>query len=167
MDMRIGPIHPSWKQIVAVTVVAVMAVTWVLLRIQQSGFGKGEVTIGDRITVSVDVAASAATRRQGLSGRDGLGEDEGMLFIFGTDSPQRFWMKDMRFPLDALWIRDGVLVDLSVSIPPPSEGGEIPVFLSKEPVDAILEVPAGFAARHGLKLGLPVAYRIDRYGGLR
>lgn len=155
------------KKVLVIGIVVVMVLSWTLLRVQLTGFGKGEVTIGDGAQVQVDVAASDETRQRGLSGRTALGENEGMLFLFGEPVPQTFWMKDMNFPIDSLWIRDGEIVDIIVDTPPPKEGEDIPVFASREPVDAVLEVPSGFAARNGLRLGTPVRMRIDRYGRLR
>lgn len=138
-----------------------------VLRWQYAGFGSGEVRIDGNIIVEVDIAASDPTRERGLSGRESLGEDEGVLFLFAIPAQYTFWMKDMRFPIDALWIKDGAIVDISIDVQPPQPGQEIPVFFPAVPAEAVLEVPAGFARRHGLKLGMPVEIRIDRRGALR
>lgn len=52
----------------------------------------------------LEVAKGAADRAQGLAGRDSLPQDQGMLFIFPKDKKPCMWMKDMRFPLDILWL---------------------------------------------------------------
>lgn len=137
---------------------AAMLIAAGALTLQQRQVGRGTVTIDGRIRVYVEVAATPATRAQGLSGHAPLAADEGMLFIFEQPGLHGFWMKDMLFPLDFLWIRDGVLVDLTPDVPAPVPGQPLPSYFPREPVDAMLEVPAGFARQHGLKLGLPVTY---------
>jgi hypothetical protein len=160
--------HLDTRAFVGLVVVAILAVTALLLRYQQAGFGAGEVTIGDNLAVAVEVAASDATRERGLSGRNRLETGHGVLFLFAQPAKYSFWMKDMRFPIDAIWIRDGKIVDLSIGIQPPQTDEEVPLSFSPiEAADAVLEVPAGFAAEHGLRLDLPVTYRIDRRGALR
>ncbi|MFH1047181.1 MAG: DUF192 domain-containing protein [Patescibacteria group bacterium] len=159
--------HFGTKGIIALVVLILMTVSTLLLRYQQSGLGSGTVTIDQRIEVSVDVAASDVTRARGLSGRTSLALDQGLLFLFAQPDKYVFWMKDMNFPLDVIWIKDGEIVDLTLDIRPAADGENIPTFAPLFEADAVLEVPAGFAQQHGLKLGLPVTYRIDRRGALR
>src|SRR3989344_6562762 len=54
----------------------------------------------------VEIADTDVTRENGLSDRLTLPENAGMLFIFNTDDYHHFWMKDMNFPLDLIWIDD-------------------------------------------------------------
>lgn len=160
------PIDDRTKVLVLLSIAGLLVLAAVL-RWQYAGFGKGQVVIGEDVVVKVDVAASDHTRERGLSGREALRPDEGMLFLFPIPAKYTFWMKDMRFPLDAVWIKDGEIVDLSIGVRPGEPGEQIPVFFPVVPADSVLEVPAGFAARHGLRLGMPVTVRIDRRGTLR
>jgi len=155
------------RGMMALVVLAVMFISVPLLRYQQSKFGAGEVVIDQNIVVQVDVAASDKTRAKGLSGRESLAMDEGVLFLFANPGKYVFWMKDMNFSIDAIWLRDGEIVDLTTNIEPTLAGEDIPTFAPLVLADAVLEVPAGFSQQHGLKLGLPVEYRIDRRGALR
>ncbi|MEA3249880.1 MAG: DUF192 domain-containing protein [Patescibacteria group bacterium] len=155
------------KATLTIFVLVAIVVATGLLKYHQAGFGKGTVTIGDGPAIPVLVAASDATREKGLSGRKEMDADSGMLFLFATASKYKFWMKGMEIPLDAVWMRDGEIVDITIGIAPPVEGEEIPFFSPVTEADSVLEVPAGFAARHGLKLGLPVKFDIDRRGALR
>ncbi len=155
------------KAILAAGLLLVIVVATGLLRYQQYGYGAGTVTIGDGPAIPVEVAASDSTRERGLSGRGKMDPDSGMLFLFSEPDRYVFWMKGMVIPLDAVWIRDGEIVDITTGLQPPAEGEEIPLFSPVSPADAVLEVPAGFAERYGLKLGLPVRYKIDRRGALR
>lgn len=62
-----------------------------------------KLKVGSR-DYSLLTAATAAAREKGLSGRASLPKNQAMLFIFPAEASQCFWMKDMRFPLDTLWL---------------------------------------------------------------
>jgi uncharacterized membrane protein (UPF0127 family) len=105
---------------------------------------------------SVDLADTLAKRIQGLSGRERLREDQGMLFLFPYSSRQSFWMKDMKFPLDMVWISSGRIVDISKDVPVPTPGQSVlslPQFAPSAPVDTVLEIDAGLSTRYGFKIG--------------
>lgn len=152
----------SRKTILYGAVLVLMAVAWSYLAITGRQTSEGKVAIGEDIFVHVDIAVTPAARAKGLSGRPSLGENEGMLFVFGVPAKYQFWMKDMLFPLDLIWIRDGEIVDMTVDVPAPGPNGEPPVYSPFEPADMVLEVRAGFAAAHGLRVGLPVTVAVDR-----
>ena len=120
------------------------------------------VVAGDAIFV-VDVAETLEERAQGLSGRPSLGEGTGMLFIFEEESIHSFWMKEMQFPLDFLWIDGGCTVaDITVDVPQPAEGTELsklPTYRPDVPAKFVLEINAGEAAARGISKGDPVAFR--------
>ena len=61
-------------------------------------------------SVKVDLALTAAEQMQGLSGRTELKENEGMLFIFPQSGNYPFWMKDMNFPIDMIWLGEDLKV---------------------------------------------------------
>ena len=80
------------------------------------------VTIG-AATWPVELAITPAERSQGLSGRDVLPTGTGMLFIFEGDQHLTFWMPDMNFPLDMVWIDSGCrVVDATLNAPVPEPG---------------------------------------------
>ncbi|MCE9643722.1 DUF192 domain-containing protein [Candidatus Parcubacteria bacterium] len=109
--------------------------------------------------IRVDVATTTAAVRKGLSGRTRLEEDEGMLFIFSVPDIYRFWMPDMNFPIDIIWVHDGVVADISRNVSNEFDPAK-PVFYSpRVKVEQVLEVNAGFAAEHGIEVGDPVVLR--------
>ncbi len=112
------------------------------------------VVIDGRVQYNVEVAESAAAKAKGLSYRDSLAPDAGMLFVFSEPEIRYFWMNGMRIPLDVLWIRDGVVVGLQENIPhPAANNGETARFQSPEPADMVLEIRAGEIAQQGIKAG--------------
>lgn len=115
-------------------------------------FGKGtSVKIGNT-TIEVELADTQSARIKGLSGRTSLGNKEGMLFIFPEKSVQKFWMKEMKFPLDIIWI-DGERIAGIVYGVEPETGDQLTIYSSPEPVDKVLEVNAGTALAKGIKVG--------------
>jgi uncharacterized membrane protein (UPF0127 family) len=105
-----------------------------------------EVRVGGA-TVQAEVAASDDARKQGLSGRPSLAEDRGMLFVYPGHAERTYWMKGMRFPIDIVWIDSGRVTRVEREVPVPA-GGNLPLYSSRGPVDRVLEVRSGWAARH-------------------
>ena len=110
-----------------------------------------EVTIGIH-RVQVEVADTPERMSQGLSGRASLAEGRGMIFPYARADRHGFWMYDMHFDIDMVWIRGGRIVDVTSRAPhdPP---GELPVYRPAVPADLVLEVPAGTAEKLGWKIG--------------
>lgn len=99
-----------------------------------------------------EVADTPESRAQGLSGRDTLAPQAAMLFVFPEPTRSPFWMKDMNFPLDILWLDDQrQIIGLVENLAPDSYPN---VVLPPAPVKYVLEINAGLAAKHGLKTGL-------------
>jgi hypothetical protein len=96
----------------------------------------------------VEIADSEKERNQGLSGRSKLKDDEGMLFIFEREGIYPFWMKDMKFDLDFIWIRKGKVVDITKRVPRPvGADDEIATVKPDIEVDRVLEINSGLADR--------------------
>lgn len=101
----------------------------------------------------VDVAVTPKQRERGLSGRKKLENNEGMLFLFEDPGLFHFWMREMLFPLDFIWIDGNTIVDLSKNVPHPT-GNESAIELApKEPVDKVLEINAGTIDAIGATIG--------------
>lgn len=113
--------------------------------------------------IGVDVAATEAARDQGLGGRDSLADDRGMLFLFPAPGSYGFWMKDMRFPIDIVWVASGAVAGWEADVDPQigAAESELKVYEPPEPVDSVIELPAGKAAALGLRVGDPVIEHIE------
>jgi hypothetical protein len=103
--------------------------------------------------VIVDVADTDAKRAEGLSKRERLAEMEGMLFIYPAPGIYYFWMKDMNFDLDFVWINNGTIVDITQNV---SHNNRETLCFSKVAVNMILEVNAGFVKKNLIKVGSKV-----------
>ena len=102
-------------------------------------------------TVHVDVADTPALREKGLGGRAGLAEGQGMLFVFQQDGLYAFWMKDMSFAIDIIWLNsDGKIVYRAQSVSPDTYPQ---AFRPDSPSRYVVELPAGFAKEYNLHIG--------------
>lgn len=110
-------------------------------------------------TFLLELALTPEEKQRGLSGRDSLPQNHAMLFPYDHKELYGFWMKDMRFPLDFLWIDGNTIVDITKHVPAPT-GSTQPVSLQPgKPVDKILELNAGVADSIGAKIGDTVIFK--------
>lgn len=108
-----------------------------------------------KTTVSAELAADDASRMQGLMFRKVMGKSEGMLFIFPSDSRMPFWMHNTYLALDIIFISaDHQIVDIAGNAQPLSDE----LIQSKGTYRYALEVNAGFAKQHQIKIGDKVEF---------
>ena len=105
------------------------------------------------LSIPVEVRRTPAELQKGLSGRPSLDSDTGMLFVFKTKALHPFWMPDMNFPIDIVWITDGAVVGVNKRVSN-EFNSDHPVFYKPPvPVDYVLEVNSGFLDQHKLRVG--------------
>lgn len=113
-------------------------------------YQKKEITIKEKV-IHVSIADTYETRAKGLSNTDPLLENEGMLFVFATPGYYGFWMKDMKYPLDIIWLdKNYKVVSLQKDISPESYPT---IFKPQVLASYVLEVPAGFVELYGIQNG--------------
>ena len=102
------------------------------------------------IDLLVDIADEPNEQAQGLSGKDKMAENKGMLFIFPQPLVASFWMKDMRFALDMLWIdANSIIVGITKNISPDTFPK---TFQPPSPIKYVLEVNSGWSDRNKIKI---------------
>ena len=107
-------------------------------------------------TVYTEAAYTPAEWEMGLMNRTYLNEDAGMLFIFPIQQQQTFFMKNMRIPLDIVFITaDNHVLEIYASVPP-CTSDPCARYTSSAPIKYALEVNSGFCARNGIASGDPV-----------
>ena len=105
------------------------------------------------VLLTVELAETTSAQEKGLSGRQSLPNDHGMLFVFDHEDNWGFWMVDMRFPLDIIWFnsnRQEVFVEQDLS---PCTPQFCPVYTPDAKAMYVLEVNAGFVAAHHITVG--------------
>lgn len=125
---------------------------------------EGELTLFEDETDSVlaslniEIADNDYETETGLMYRKGMGDDQGMLFVFPEQAMHSFYMKNTEFPLDILFIKNDMrIASIQENAQPLNESG----LSSKVPVQYVLEVNAGLVKKWGLKVGDSITYRKD------
>ncbi len=106
----------------------------------------------DGSCISVEIPRGMDEMARGLMFREKLNEDEGMLFIFQCEDKYPFWMKNMKFPIDIIWMdSNGRVVHIERSVPPCKRE---PCIIYKPKVKAkyVLEVVANFTIKQNITL---------------
>jgi len=112
------------------------------------------LTIGNTL-IKVEIADSQIERSVGLSNRENLSPDHGMLFNFPQPGLQQFWMKDMIIPLDFIFIDNKTIVDLKGNVLPNSYPS---IIFGNKPYNYIIELNAGEIKKNNIKINQKISY---------
>lgn len=107
--------------------------------------------------INAEIADTLEKQEKGLSGRQTLPEGQGMLFVFGTSGHYSFWMKDMNFSLDFIWISGNEIVEIIKNVQPEGDQPQR-ILIPKNKIDKVLEVSAGVTDRMGVQEGDKVEF---------
>ena len=121
----------------------------------------------DGASFDVELALDNEQASLGLSYRESLPPGTGLLFVYPEERMRTFWMFEMKFPLDMLWIDgDCKVADLSENVPIPEPGmkdSELPLYSPRVPVRHVFEINAGESRQYGIDIGDKVVFA----GGLK
>ena len=105
-------------------------------------------------TFNIEIAKTLKEKEIGLSTKKILSQNAGMLFLFNKPAYYPFWMKNMKFPIDIIFIRNGRIVTIHKNVKPPTNSNENPpIYRSSEPADIVLEINAGLSEKYNFKEG--------------
>jgi uncharacterized protein len=114
------------------------------------------VTVNGLVLVA-DIAATNEQRTRGLSLKDSLAQNEAMLFVFDNEAEHIFWMKDMKFPIDIIWIDSNkTVVHIEHNLEPCSSEVLCPTYKPNDDSLYVLETVGGFAVEHDIVKGTQV-----------
>ena len=110
-------------------------------------------------TLSLAVANSAAERQQGLSNLE-VPPRDGMLFVFDQTDSWGIWMKEMRFAIDIVWLRDGRVVQVANEAMPQAgmPDSQLTVYRPDGTADIVIELASGRADQLGIIEGVQVEF---------
>lgn len=140
-----------WTAVIVLAVAIASAVFW---NAKKNSSGSPTLAIAGHL-LKVEIADTEEKQQQGLSGRDSLPQNSGMLFIMPMPGRYTFWMKDMKFPIDLIWIKDGKVVDIiqNAKIELNTKDDDLLRYVSVVDANMVLEVNAGFAEKYQIKSG--------------
>src|SRR5918999_5859831 len=128
------------------------------LRSVSYGYRQVNVTVNGLVLVA-DIAATDEQRTKGLSVKDRLAENEAMLFVFDNEAEHTFWMKNMKFPIDIIWIdTDKTVVHIEHNLQPCSSELLCPTYKPNDDSMYVLETLGGFAERYDIVKGTRVDF---------
>lgn len=107
-------------------------------------------------TFSVFVAKSDIEKQVGLSSKEKIAESQGMLFLFDKPDYYSFWMKEMKFPIDIIYIDNNKVTTVISNVKPPSKPEDLTIYQPKAKSDMVLEVNAGLAQKYNIKEGTTI-----------
>ncbi|PCI18808.1 hypothetical protein COB64_04640 [Candidatus Wolfebacteria bacterium] len=109
---------------------------------------------GQKFDLTLAISPQDAAR--GLSGTTSLPINEGMLFVFKVPGTHGFWMKDMNFAIDIIWISgDNKIVHIQHDATPESFPE---VFEPNDPAVYVLEINSGLSREHGFEIGTNITF---------
>ncbi len=136
--------------LLAISIIFVLTIVFGIIFIVPRTLTYRNVQIGNT-NIRVIIASTPKEKERGLGGRDNLARNEGMLFVFDQPGQYPFWMKEMRFPLDIIWIDQNFkIVDIEDDISPNTYPK---TFVPGIPAQYILEVNANFTRKNAITIG--------------
>lgn len=103
--------------------------------------------------VFADVADTEEKRYRGLSGRKSMSDREGMIFLFTEYAKPVFVMREMNFPIDIIWLKDGVIQEITKNVLPQKTGEILKPYIPSQEVNMVIEVQAGLSERFDIAAG--------------
>lgn len=119
-----------------------------------------EVRIGSGF-FSVQTAATNASREKGLGGVEALGPTDGLLMVFGSDALYGIWMKDMKVPIDIIWLdAEKKVVHMVTAADPALSISK--TFTPTVPARYVLELKAGMIQSSAIKIGSVATFNLEK-----
>lgn len=118
-----------------------------------------QIKVGQNI-INIETAKTPSERAKGLGGRESIATNSGMLFVFDSPKKYQFWMKDMKFPIDMIFINNGQVVDFLKNVPAPTSNqkdSDLPRYQPIADMDMVLEVQNGYIEKNNVSVGDSVA----------
>ncbi|NQU83725.1 MAG: DUF192 domain-containing protein [Parcubacteria group bacterium] len=137
------------KQTFLLSVFIIVVITSMTLGFIQKRPKYGQVVIGEN-RLKVELADTVSKRTSGLSNRENLQDNMGMLFVFGKAERHGIWMKDMNFPIDIIWVENNEIIDIVSNVTPEDQKT---TYYPRGDSSFVLELASGFVDKNDVKIG--------------
>jgi len=138
------------KKIFLILSISVIILSFVLFGFKKDDLKKGEACFEENCFY-IELAISSKEKAMGLMFRKELKTDQGMLFIFEKEDNHSFWMKNMEFPLDIIWINKNKEVVFIRENVQPCLKDKCEKIEPDEKASYVLELTAGKVGKIGIK----------------
>jgi len=123
-------------------------------------FGKQPTATVKGHTFTLLEAKTVEETQKGLSDRSSLDKSTGMLFVFEKADAYPFWMKNMKFPLDIIYIKGDKIIDVFQDVPVPAQNDtNPPIIRPHEAADKVLEINAGLTKDYSIGTGDTITFK--------
>jgi uncharacterized membrane protein (UPF0127 family) len=113
------------------------------------------------VNIKVILAETPEQQRKGLSIKNDLKDHEGMLFLFDTPEKNSFWMKEMKFPIDIIWINPNYkIIHIEKNLQPCISFLICTSYSPNENSQYVLEVNSHYTTRNNITVGDKVEFNI-------
>jgi uncharacterized protein len=139
-----------------------------LVKALQDGLQNGSEYLRAKVSIegyelSAEIPVTGELMSKGLSVKNQLRENESMLFVFEEPLRHTFWMRDMKFPIDIIWLdSNGKIVHIEENLMPCPLVLICPSYAPNADSQFVLETIAGFAQRHNISLGATIKFELLR-----
>lgn len=116
---------------------------------------KTKITINNK-TFNVFVAKSDIEKQIGLSSKNKIPENQGMLFLFEKPDYYSFWMKEMKFSIDIIYIENNKVTTVINNVKPPTNSTSLSIYKPKKKSDMVIEINGGLAEKYNIREGSSV-----------
>jgi len=151
----VGQIKNNKINRILIYLVFILVVIWLLvvlgIKIMATKDKKTVALVGQE--VEVVLAKTPEQKSLGLGRLDVLAPNTGMLFVYDNYIIPSFWMKDMRFSIDIIWIKNDTVIGYEKSVKPQTSNDNLPTYQPKSFINYVLEVNSGFVDKYGLLIG--------------
>lgn len=101
------------------------------------------------------ITKSDKDKQIGLSKHKSIKDGEAMIFVFDKEGLYPFWMKDMKFPIDIIFVNHNKIVTIYKNVPT----NNLTIYSSTESSDKVLEINANLSKKYGFKVGDSVLFK--------
>ena len=128
--------------------------------VTDSEYLKGYAIV-DNYKILVDIALTDKQVQDGLAIKNSLNENEGMLFFLGEPRKASFWMKNMKFPIDIIWLDENFsIVHVEKELQPCESVFYCKSYKPNSEALYVLETIAGFTKNHNMQIGDNVDFQL-------
>ncbi|HJU59451.1 MAG TPA: DUF192 domain-containing protein [Nitrososphaeraceae archaeon] len=129
-------------------------------KVTDSEYLKGSAIVNN-YRIVLDIALTDKQVQEGLAIKNSLNENEGMLFFLGEPQKASFWMKNMKFPIDIIWLNENFsIVHIEQELQPCESVSYCKSYKPNSEALYVLETTAGFTKRHNLQIGDNVDFQL-------
>lgn len=146
----------NFKKIFVLFIILIFSVSLYISNFQGKSEEKTFVTINNK-KIFLDVANNDEKRATGLMYRENLPENNGMIFLFDKVDKYNFWMKNVKIPLDMIFIYNNKIVKIYNNVPI-CKNDPCEIYPSDYKIDSVIELKGGFCKKYDVKPGMSVTF---------